>query len=691
MNSGPCQTGHSRQQNPPHPGDPGAGRDGASATREYAGILDGSTVVDIEEKHLKTSSLNHSTLDNTFDTWGGELPQELDATQVPVSEVMSPNVLTAAPSTSIAALYQAFESRGISGVPVVDDHGKPIGVVSKTDLVRALLEQRLDGSCRVDRIMTAAPFTLPDSVSLAQAAALLAFEGIHRVLLVDVDGRITGVLTSIDLARWMSQKAGFVIPSYTQRQRRRAARAEQLTPADSTVSPWERACLDFRNRVSQQFAGDLRDLIFRAHDRLLALPRDVAERTLRAASILVDEQADAVTVASTLLAAVVRADKLSTAQLSREFDPAAGRLVQTVAPALVQDDGDGERVAALRVLFATMAHDVRAVLVHISLRLAELERSALRASHGDPADVERASRFAADTLDIYVPLAGQMGLHRLRSRLEDLCFRLIEPDTYRELSAEAQPIRDQDEACLAVLREGVIKLLRRNGLRAEVTGRTKGLFSVYRKMQRKRASLHQIMDTIGLRVVVKSVPDCYRVLGLIHTHFRPIPDTFDDYIGQPKPNGYQSLHTCVYPLRGVSQKPVEFQIRTELMHAAAEFGVAAHWRYKSAEAAQRDTDHQLRWLRDLSETAERLPPENFVAELRRQLFAEHVVVYFPDGQQVAVPAGATAGDVLARLAPADGEILCTNGQPSDLARPLRDGDTLSLEPELDPEALQNEA
>jgi GTP pyrophosphokinase len=230
-----------------------------------------------------------------------------------------------------------------------------------------------------------------------------------------------------------------------------------------------------------------------------------------------------------------------------------------------------------------------------------------------------------------------------------------------------------------LLKQGVEHLLERNGIEATVTGRTKGLYSMFCKMERKGATIEQIMDKIGLRIIVQSVRDCYTVLGLLHTQFRPIPGAFDDYIGLRKENGYQSLHTCVYPLRKTSAKPVELQIRTELMHQNAEFGVAAHWRYKTQEEGSEENDRPLGRLRSISTKCQQLSSEEFVAQLKRQVFEENVVVFSEAGQRMRVAAGSTVSDYIERHNRCLTEnVAVINGQPQAADYELQDGDMIEL-------------
>jgi GTP pyrophosphokinase len=238
-----------------------------------------------------------------------------------------------------------------------------------------------------------------------------------------------------------------------------------------------------------------------------------------------------------------------------------------------------------------------------------------------------------------------MGMQVLRRQLEDASFRILEPRLYQELAQRVEPIRADDEICLAVLQTGVKRLLDENGIVGTVEGRTKGLYSLYRKMRRLNCPLRSIMDRIGLRVIVSSIAACYRVLELLQTRFRPVPGTFDDYIAHPKANGYRSLHICFYPVPDLSYKPVEFQIRTAQMHREARFGAAAHWRYKINEETGLDGEARLQWLRGLLEQCEpALDHGAFLQQLCRQVLGDRLAVACGDGQVEHLFAGATVDD-----------------------------------------------
>jgi GTP pyrophosphokinase len=403
------------------------------------------------------------------------------------------------------------------------------------------------------------------------------------------------------------------------------------------------------------------------------LGADQAEQ-ISAADMLLHHHAEPIVVAAALLVPLRRCGCIEPDELRSLFGEDIANLVERI---LREDnfpaDTDARHKEHLRSFLESNAQDPRIAILRIGLRLAELEK---------PADQNdnRRHDMAQETLELYVPLADQMGMRELCMRLEDVCFRVLEPSVYEELARNVEPIQREDAICLELLEEGVRRLLEQNGVNATVYGRTKGLYSLYRKMCRRECSVQDIMDKIGLRIIVSSVGECYIALGLLHTHFRPIPGTFDDYIGLSKDNGYQALHTCIYPVTGISYKPVEIQIQTELMHQLAQFGIAAHWRYKGNEA-ELVHERQVQWLRSLLSQHERsVNHAEFIERLRRQVFDNKLVIFGPGARQTRLPQGALVRDLVERFIENSGEdhVPQINGVIRPLDYPLQDGDTVEL-------------
>ncbi len=432
----------------------------------------------------------------------------------------------------------------------------------------------------------------------------------------------------------------------------------------------------FRGDVRDRFGPAVSGRVLRALDWALAHGPDREHELVRLGSLLLAQHADHVSVAAMLLSRAV--PELTLSALQDEFGGEVVGLVNDLRSASPFPVGAADAPTSdLRPLMESMTRDVRSVLLRVTRRVLELESVAESGCEGG-----EARQLAREALDVHVPLADRLGFCQLRRRLEDAAFCVLEPEAYRELSVAVAPIREQDEACVRILVDGVMRLLSRSGVAAEVTGRTKGLHSLYRKMLRTQRSVDQIMDRVGVRVVVDSVSICYQVLGLLHAHSCPIPGTFDDYIKRPKENGYQSLHTCVHPLPEMSFKPVEFQIRTAAMHTYAEFGAAAHWRYKSLRDADVILASHLRWLGDLSARCQVLDSPEFVEELRRRVYEEQIVVFQETGSQLRLPAGSTVRDFLRRtLGRNHPEVAVrVNGAHADEDVVLRDGDAVHAAP-----------
>jgi GTP pyrophosphokinase len=389
------------------------------------------------------------------------------------------------------------------------------------------------------------------------------------------------------------------------------------------------------------------------------------------ARILLHQHAEPSVVSAGLLTPVLRRGAASHKELRDRFGEGVVQLVEGLHHLASSD----ERPPETRALRNALVEDLRVLVLLLAFRLHELLRTM-------EWDCPRARQMARETLDIYAPLADLMGMASLRRQLEDLSFRILEPEAHASLWRAVKPILKEDQACLQILVEGLQGLLRQSGIEGSIHGRIKSLYSIHRKMQRKGTSLEEILDRIGLRVLVPTVADCYSVLGVLHTHFRPIPGTFDDYIGLPKVNGYQSLHTCVYPVRQVSRKPVEFQIRTHWMHLHAEYGYAAHWRYK--EVHGRTGEEGEGWLSRLShlgtEDGEEEGPDRFVQRLRRELMQPRIVIFGGDGSICRLPQGATVRDFLERqgVSPDQVSVVIVNGIPRPMDHPLSDGDAVEL-------------
>ncbi|MCS7283612.1 MAG: bifunctional (p)ppGpp synthetase/guanosine-3',5'-bis(diphosphate) 3'-pyrophosphohydrolase [Anaerolineae bacterium] len=362
------------------------------------------------------------------------------------------------------------------------------------------------------------------------------------------------------------------------------------------------------------------------------------------AALLADLRMDPETLAAGLLHDVIEDGRVSLEMLEQEFGPTIARMVDGVtklgkAGHIGRADGERERdereLESLRKLFLAMAKDARVMLIKLADRLHNMRTI-------DALSPDRQRRIARETMEIYAPLANRLGIWRWKGELEDLAFRVLEPDLYHEIASELEaraPEREADiERHIAVLQHH----LRLEGINAQITGRSKHIYSIYRKMQRKQIPLERVYDIRGIRVLVDTVTDCYHALGVVHSLWTPIPGEFDDYIARPKENMYQSLHTAVI---GIGGKVLEVQIRTHSMHRIAEYGIAAHWRYKEGTPQDRLFEEKIAALRaQIEARTEAEDAGEFVEAVTTDLFEDRVYVFTPKGHVIDLPAGATPID-----------------------------------------------
>lgn len=359
---------------------------------------------------------------------------------------------------------------------------------------------------------------------------------------------------------------------------------------------------------------------------------------LNVADILADMRLDVVAIAAGLLHDIVE-DTPNTIDRIRElFGDQVAHVVEGVTKlSSLQFASSEERQAeSFRKMLMAMVDDIRVILVKLADRLHNM-----RTLHYLPED--RRARIAQETRDIYAPIANRLGMSKLKNELEELAFRHLEPATYHALRQEVEQKRQATEGLIdqltrqlqAALDEAQIPVVR-------IEGRIKRLWSIYQKLQRQKISLDQVYDFIALRVITQSVKDCYGVLGIVHQMWSPVHGRFKDFIAMPRPNGYQSLHTSVVGDGGV---PFEIQIRTEEMHRVAEEGIAAHWKYKEGRVGADRDEQYFAWLRRLLELQQEVrDPQEFMQNLRIELYPEDVYIFTPKGEVKSLPRGATCVD-----------------------------------------------
>jgi GTP pyrophosphokinase/guanosine-3',5'-bis(diphosphate) 3'-pyrophosphohydrolase len=293
--------------------------------------------------------------------------------------------------------------------------------------------------------------------------------------------------------------------------------------------------------------------------------------------------------------------------------------------------------------------------------------------------IEKRQRIAQETMEIYAPLADRMGMHRIRDELEDLSFEILNNDARELIKKKLDEIKSDKKDLFESLSFELSEILNDNHINAEIHGREKTPFSIWRKVQKKRISLEQITDIIGFRITLSTVDECYKTLGIFHKRWNCIPGKFKDYISSPKINGYKSLHTSVI---GSNKKPIEIQIRTHEMHEFAERGVASHWKYKSSEKFNSLSWKEYDWLKDLVEIIERNEnPEHSYEYTKLQMFQENVFCFTPKGSVIKLPKDATPIDFAYAVHTKIGNtaIGCEiNGNKSELQEVLRNGDRVNI-------------
>jgi GTP pyrophosphokinase len=388
------------------------------------------------------------------------------------------------------------------------------------------------------------------------------------------------------------------------------------------------------------------DLARRAHEKQQrASGEPYINHLLAVADILLDLQLDGEAIAAAILHDVIEDTETELATLEKDFGHGVAQLVDGVTKMALIDaqasriPANKERLHAesLRKMLLAMAEDVRVVLIKLADRLHNM-----RTLKHLPEYKQR--RIAKETMDIYAPLANRLGIWQIKWELEDLSFRYMYPERYKQIAKFLDERRIDRETFI----QRVITILQRElehvGIKADVTGRPKHIYSIWKKMQRKGLDFNQLYDVRAVRVLVEHVHDCYAALGVVHTLWRHIPREFDDYIATPKENNYQSIHTAVI---GPEGKTLEVQIRTSDMHQHAELGVAAHWRYKEGKGTRSDTSYEqkIAWLRQLLEWKEEADNAgDFIDRFKSEVFQDRAYVLTPQGDVMDLPQGATPLD-----------------------------------------------
>lgn len=447
---------------------------------------------------------------------------------------------------------------------------------------------------------------------------------------------------------------------------------------------WLQTCMLSQSQESS--TDDNNDLICRAFNFAYQLHKDQYRKSgepyiahpVAVASLLRDLGGDSAMIAAGFLHDVVEDTDVTLEEIEKLFGAEVRQLVEGVTKlSKFNFSSKQERQAEnFRRMFLAMAQDIRVIVVKLADRLHNMRTL----QYLKP---EKQKSIARETKEIFAPLANRLGIGRFKWELEDLCFKYLEEEEYKKIQALVAEKRDEREQRLAQVTSTLRSRLDALGIKVlELKGRPKHLYGIYYKMKRQQKEFHEIYDIAAVRIIVETKDECYRALAVVHDEFKPIPGRFKDYIGLPKPNRYQSLHTSVVGLNG---RPLEVQIRTMEMHHIAEYGIAAHWKYKETGASNTQVnsdDEKFTWLRQLLEWQKELnDAQEYIDNLRDNLFEDDVYVFTPKGDVIALASGATPVDFAYRIHTEVGNHMKgarVNDQWSVLDRPLANGDIVEI-------------
>ena len=387
------------------------------------------------------------------------------------------------------------------------------------------------------------------------------------------------------------------------------------------------------------------DMIYVAYRLAKAAHRDQFRKSgepyiihpVQIAYIAAELSMDVVAICAALLHDVIEDTPYTFEHVAMLFGNSVAEIVDGVTKLkkIQYRDHQDQQVENLRKMFFAMSKDIRVVMIKLIDRLHNMRTLSFMPT-------EKQLYIAKETLDVYAPLAHRLGISKIKSELEDLALKYLDPIAYQEIAESIDRKREEREAYVKDIMTGLEKKVNENGISCEVTGRAKHFYSIFRKMYAQNKTIDEIYDLFAVRVIVDTVADCYAVLGMVHEMYTPLPMRFKDYIAMPKPNMYQSLHTTVV---GKDGTPFEIQIRTHEMHKVAQEGIAAHWKYKEGKAGADDMDKELEWVRNLMETqADIMDPDVFMNSLKIDMFSDQVFAFTPHGKVIPLPNGSTAID-----------------------------------------------
>ena len=417
------------------------------------------------------------------------------------------------------------------------------------------------------------------------------------------------------------------------------------------------------------------DFAVKAHDGQMR--RDgtpYVTHTIAAATIAAEMGLDDESVMAALLHDTLEDTDTTHDQLEAEFGADVADIVEGVTKLtrVQYSTMEEAQMENLRKMLMAMAKDIRVILIKLADRLHNMRTMSFQSP-------EKQLSKSRETMEIYAPIAHRLGVEKMKDELEDLALLYLDPVGYQEITNILDKRRDTLEKFQASMEERISQRMEKEGIACTVYGRLKHIYSIYRKMYTQHLGVEEIFDLCAFRVIVNDLADCYNVLGIIHEMFRPVPGRFKDYISTPKPNNYQSLHTTVIGTEGI---PFEVQIRTWQMHVTAEYGVAAHWKYKSGGVGSKDGDEEkFAWIRRLLESQQDADAQDFYHDLKVDLFDDEVFVFTPNGDVKSLPAGATPIDFAYAIHSAVGNSMTgakVNGRIVPIAYPLQNGDIVSI-------------
>ncbi len=446
-------------------------------------------------------------------------------------------------------------------------------------------------------------------------------------------------------------------------------------PSKPTLSWWP-AGEPIPERLDLQLLARAYELSSRAHEGQVRRNGDpYMTHCVEVAKILADLQLDSATVASGLIHDVIEDTSVTYEDIKEAFGLEIAQIVDglTKIGHLPMNSKENRQVENYRKLLVSIAKDARVIIIKLADRLHNM-----RTLEWLPE--EKREKIAQETMDLYAPLAHRFGMAKMKWELEDLAFKYLEPEAYRTLAKLVQAKRGEREALIKKLLEPLQRQLGAAGIaEVEVTGRPKHLWSIHKKMLKRQKPYEEIFDLLAIRVLVNTVPDCYHALGIIHDGWTPVQERIKDYIASPKSNGYQSLHTTIF---GPGRQLYEIQIRTRDMHRTADFGIAAHWRFKENSKSADELDRHLSWFRKVLELQlDARDPQEFLEFLKLDLYQDEIFLFTPTGDVIQLPKGATPLDFAFAVHTEIG-LHCNgakvNGKIATLSRELKNSETVEV-------------